>query len=187
MKYASKSKPTVTKDGLTSALPGALKLYYPASTEISIQSGLLMRGSGIIIPASMRLTILDKIYTGHHGISKCREQVRQSVWWPGLAKQLEELIKSCPECYRVQKQQAQPLITSVFPELPWQKVATDRFEWRNKNYSLIVDYCSCYIEISLLKPTTAEEAIKHTKSIFARHGIPEVVVFDNRPQYCSKA
>ena len=168
------------------ALPGAVKPFYPVSTEISVQGGLLMRGSRIIIPASMRLSILDKIHTGHQGITKCRERARQSVWWPGLAKQLEELVKSCPECYRVQKQQAQPLITSVFPELPWQKVATDLFEWKNKNYLLIVDYYSRYIEIALLKQITAEEVIKHTKSLFARHGIPEVVISDNGPQYSSK-
>ena len=33
----------------------------------------------------------------------------------------------------------------------------------------------------------AEEVILHTKSIFARHGIPEVVVSDNGPQYSSEA
>ena len=169
------------------AVPGAVKPYYPVLAEISVQVGLLMRGSRIIIPASMRLSILDKIHTGHQGIGKCRERARQSVWWPGLAKQLEELVKSCPECYRVQKQRKQPLISSVFPELPWQKVATDLFEWKHKNYLLIVDYYSRYIEIALLKQTTAEEVIKHTKSIFARHGIPELVISDNGPQYSSKA
>ena len=102
-----------------SAVPGSVKPYYPMLNEISVQGELLMRGSRIIIPASMRLSILDRIHTGHQGISKCCERARQSVWWPGLVKQLEELVKSCPECYRVQKQHAQPLITSVFPELPW--------------------------------------------------------------------
>ena len=169
------------------ALPGAVKPYYPVSAEISIEGGLLMRGSRIIIPASMRRSILDKVHTGHQGISKCRERARQSIWWPGLSKQLEELVKSCPDCYRVQKQRAQPLVPSVFPELPWQKVATDLFEWKHKHYLLIVDYYSRYIEIALLKQTSAEEVIKHTKSIFARHGIPEVVISDNGPQYSSRA
>ena len=168
-------------------LPGAVKPYYSVSAEISVQDGLIMRGSRIVIPASMRLSILDKIHTGHQGISKCRERARQSVWWPGLAKQLEELVKSCPECYRLQKQRAQPLVTSVFPELPWQKVATDLFEWKHKNYLLIVDYYSRYIEIALLQQTTAEEVIRHTKSIFARHGIPGIIISDNGPQYSSKA
>ena len=124
-----------------------MKPYYPVSAEISIEGGLLMRGSRIIIPASMRQSILDKVHTGHQGISKCRERARQSIWWPGLSKQLEELVKSCPDCYRVQKERAQPLVPSVFPELPWQKVATDLFEWKHKHYLLIVDYYSRYVTV----------------------------------------
>ena len=106
---------------------------------------------------------------------------------PGLSKQLEELAKSCPDCYQVQKLRAQPLVPLVFPELPWQKVATDLFEWKHEHYLLIVDYYSRYIETALLKQTSAEEVIKHTKSIFARLSIPEVVISDNGPQYSSRA
>ena len=36
-----------------------------------------------------------------------------------------------------------------------------------------------YMEIARLSRCTAEEVIMHTKSIFARHGIPEVVISDN--------
>lgn len=35
--------------------------------------------------------------------------------------------------------------------------------------------------------TTADDVIVHTKSIFARHGITEIVVSDNGPQYSSEA
>ena len=62
------------------------------------------------------------------------------------------------------------------PDLPWQKVGMDMFEWRKVNYLLIVDYYSRYIEIAKVSRLTAEEVILHTKSIFARHGIPELVV-----------
>ena len=48
---------------------------------------------------------------------------------------------------------------------------------------MIVDYYSRFIEISLLSDTSSETVIRHTKSIFARHGVPEVVVSDNGPQY----
>ena len=34
---------------------------------------------------------------------------------------------------------------------------------------------------------TTEDVILLTKGIFARHGIPEVVVSDNGPQYSSEA
>ena len=44
-----------------------------------------------------------------------------------------------------------------------------------------------FIEISKLNRTTADDVIVHTKSIFARHGIPEIVVSDNGLQYSSEA
>ena len=52
---------------------------------------------------------------------------------------------------------------------------------------LIVNYYSRFIEIAQLKRTTAEEVIVHTKSIFARHGVPEIMVSNNGPQYSSEA
>ena len=52
---------------------------------------------------------------------------------------------------------------------------------------LVVDYYSHFIKIARLDRTTFEEIILQTKKIFARYGIPEVVVSDNGPQYSSKA
>ena len=69
------------------------------------------------------------------------------------------------------------------PLLPWQKV--DVFEWEQKHYLLVVDYYSRYIEIARLANTMTNEVLIHTKSIFARHGIPEVLILDNGPQYAS--
>ena len=51
----------------------------------------------------------------------------------------------------------------------------------------VVNYYSRYIEISKLNGTTADDIIDHTKSIFARHGIPELVYSDNGPQFHSEA
>ena len=84
---------------------------------------------------------------------------------------------------KAQAQRAQPLTPSPLPELPWQRVATDLFQWKDSTYLLLVDYYSRYIEIARLDRTTATEVITRMKSIFARHGIPEVVVSDNGPQF----
>ena len=166
-------------------LTGSLKQCYQVAAELSVQNGILMRGNRILIPAEMRLQMLDKLHQGHQGIEKCRQRARVSVWWPGLSKQMEELVRSCPECCKLQKQRAEPLVASEFPDLPFQKVGTDLFEWKKENYLMIVNYYSRYMEIARLKQTTTEEVMRHTKSIFARHGIPETVVSDNGPQYSS--
>ena len=91
----------------------------------------------------------------------------------------------CQECCKAQ-QRPQPLTPLSLPELQWQRVGTDLFEWKQKHFLIIVDYYSRYVEIAKLQRTTAEEVIAHTKSIFARHGIPEVVISDNGPQFTSQ-
>ena len=164
-----------------------IKPYLPMAAEFSVESGLLMRGNRIVIPPSLRRELLGKIHDGHQGITKCRERARQSIWWPGISRDLEQLVQNCTECCKAQKQRAQPMIPSPLPDLPWQKVATNLFEWKQETYLLIVDYYSRFIEIAHLNRLTADEIIARTKSIFARHGIPETVISDNGPQYASEA
>ena len=48
----------------------------------------------------MRLDILDKLHEGHQGVTRCRERTKTSVWWPGLSKQLEDLVTNCTTCAR---------------------------------------------------------------------------------------
>ena len=72
------------------------------------------------------------------------------------------------------------------PNRPWERVATDLFEWQKSQYLIVVDYYSRYIEVSKLGSTSSPNVIKHLKSMFARHGIPEVVISDNGPQYSSE-
>ena len=74
------------------------------------------------------------------------------------------------------------MIPSKLPERPWQKVATDLFDWKGQEFVLVVDYFSRYCEIGVLRKSTSQEVISHLKAIFARHGIPETVISDNGPQ-----
>ena len=159
------------------------KTYHELSNEISIENDLLLRGQRIIIPKSLQKEMLQKIHSGHQGITKCRERARQAIWWPGISTQLKHLIDNCHQCLKNRTAIAQPLIPSTLPALPWQKVGTDLFEWKKSNYLLIVDYYSRYIEVARLTRTTTSEVINHTKSIFARHGIPDTVISDNGPQF----
>ena len=142
-----------------------------------------MQVSRIVVPPPLRQEMLEKIHGSHQGINKCRERARQSVSWPGVSSELRDIVQNCPECCKAQQQRAQPLTPTPLPELPWQKVATDLFEWKQKTFLLIVDYYSCYVEIARLNQAMAEEVVNHTKSVFAHHGIPELVISDSGPQY----
>ena len=65
-------------------------------------------------------------------------------------------------------------------------MGTDLFKWNKQTYLLIVDYYSRFIEIARLSRPTAEQVIHWTKSIFVRHGIPEILISDNGPQFGSE-
>ena len=108
------------------------------------------------------------------------------MWWPGIGKALEEKVFNCPICCQYCTTKTEPLIPSKLPDRPWQKVATDLFEWQKSPYLLVVDYYSRYIETIKLSSTTSTNIIGHLKSIFSRHGIPKTVMSDNGPQYSSE-
>ena len=124
--------------------------YWNYRAELTVQDGLLLKNSRIVIPSCMRLEILDKIHAGHQGIVKCRERAKNSVWWPGLSKQLEDIVRTCTICVQELSNRAEPLITTPLPDRPWQKVAADLCEYRGNKYLVVVDYFSRYVEVEKL-------------------------------------
>lgn len=63
------------------------------------------------------------------------------------------------------------------------KVGTDLFQIDGRNYLVMVDYFSNFIEIDFLPDTLAKTIIAKMKHHFARHGIPDTVVSDGGLQY----
>ena len=55
------------------------------------------------------------------------------------------------------------------------------FEYGGSAYLLIVDYFSKYPEVCLLPGKSASAVISHFRTVFARHGLPEILVADNMP------
>ena len=114
-----------------------------------------MYASRIVIPSALRQDVLEKLHEGHQGIVKCRRRAVQSVWWPGLSRNIKELIDNCRVCCQATKNHPEPLIPTQMPGRPWQKVAADLMEFKKAQYLVVVDYYSRYIELSKLESTTS--------------------------------
>ncbi|KAL7830876.1 hypothetical protein SRHO_G00303780 [Serrasalmus rhombeus] len=109
----------------------------------------------------MRNDVLAKLQ-GHQGVVKCREQARQSVWWPGLSQQLNKLVLNCRACCQERQNHRKPLISTPYLGKPWQKCGADLFMLGSKTYLSVVDYMSS-------------------------QGICETLVTDNGPQFSGAA
>ena len=164
---------------------GDVTPYWKIRGELSVCDDLLLRGTRIVVPPSLRKETLRKIHQGHQGIQKCRQRVAAAVWWPGISQQIEDLVKSCPVCVKATPPPREPLLQSSLPDFPWERVATDLFELKGENYLVVVDYYSRYIEVQKLKSTTSTSVVTALKELFSRHGVPSTMVSDNGPQFSS--
>lgn len=166
---------------------GTLPQFCSIRAELSMSNGLLLRQNRIVIPASMREDMLNRIHEGHLGIEKCRARARDAVYWPGINRDIETMASKCEACLKHRYKQAkEPMLIPEMPTEPWQKVGTDLFHVNGKDFLLVIDYHSNYPEAVQLSSTSASAVITRMKSIFSRHGIPLVVHSDNGPQYSSQ-
>jgi len=76
---------------------------------------------------------------------------------------------------------------SATPDRPWQHLSTNLLTYKGQVYLLVIDNYPRYPELALLRNSdfSSSKIIKRLKSIFSRHGIPEIIFSDNDSQYAS--
>ena len=65
------------------------------------------------------------------------------------------------------------------------KVGTDFFHLHGHSYILVVDYTTKFFDLNRLPNAESSTVIANLKSIFAKYGIPQIVVSDNGPEFSS--
>ena len=165
------------------------KRYLLIRNEISVIGKLVLRGTRIIIPESLRGKVLQIAHEGHPGIVTMKRRLRTKVWWPGLDKGVEEACKTCHPCQVVgAPNPPEPVKTTELPNGPWQHLAIDLMTPclpSGDHVFAVVDYYSRYIEIQVMKSTTTDKIIASLKRMFLTHGLPISVTTDNGPQFIS--
>ena len=124
----------------SSKLSVEVKRYMPVASKLSVHEGLLMRNNRIVKPKPLQAETPIAIHKGQQGITKCRECAKRSVWWPGLSKEVEAMVKNCSTCCKTKTQYAEPMISTQFLTPPWQQVGTDLFEYKGMQYLLVIDF-----------------------------------------------
>ena len=101
------------------------------------------------------------------------------MYWPGMTADIRQYIETSGTSSTYQDKQAQEeqIITSV-PALPWLKLAVDIGFPGGKDYLIMTDYRSNFLEFDILPDLQASTVVMKLKMQSARHGIPETVVSD---------
>ena len=171
-------------------VPQEIQKYWTFREELTIEDVLILKGMQMVIPEKMREDILKQIHKGHLGFNKCQMRAKETIYWPGLNDQLENLILNCQLClkYSKSKNKSTPptALGHEVPAVPWSKVATDIFHYESQPYLLVVDYTSRFPIVRRLKLMSAQCVTEHFKSIFSEYRWPDTLVSDNGPCYTAE-
>ena len=97
-------------------VPDSLKPYWQTKDDLSIVHGLLLKAERIVIPTAISLEMLDRVQEGHQGVTKCRARAKRALWWPGLSRQIEGLVKQCRKLLNEELTKKELMIPSVVPD-----------------------------------------------------------------------
>ena len=167
-------------------VPVNIREYWSYREELTVHNGILFKGSRVVIPRVMRSEVKSRIHSSHLGVEACLRKARDTVFWPNMNAEVRDLIKQCSICNEFQaKNQKQPMQSHQLPDRPWSRVAADQFKLQGKEYIVLVDFYSDFIEVKQLEENTSSSVIEFLKEQFSRYGIPDTLVTDNCSQFTS--
>ena len=156
--YIEKGWPLQPKD-----IPLIIRPYFNYRQEFSTLDGLILKENRIVIPISMRNEMKRLLHTGPLGMVKMKGRARETVFWPGITMEIEDIVHNCESCQRYQnKLQREKPISHDIPEIPWRKVGTDLFELDKKDYVIVVDYTSNFYDFSQIPDKRSSTVVLHT-------------------------
>ncbi len=164
-----------------------LSPYQQRQSELSLHEGCILWGSRVVVPPLGRERILEELHKGHPGISRMKSLARLFVWWPGLDKALEQKVKQCDACQRSRHLPTPaPIQPWEWPEKSWARIHVDYAgPLEGHMFLVVIDAHSKWMEVKLVKNATSATTISHLRSIFATHGLPELLVSDNGSVFTS--
>ena len=167
-------------------IPTDLLPYYTHRSDIRLCEGIILKNERIIVPTTLRAEMKSLIHQGHLGIENCKKRARQSLFWPLMNSEIEDMIKRCPTCLTFRNRQpSEPIINHPIPNQAWEKIAADPFRLHGHYYLLMVDYHSKFIVIETLKNLQSSTVINKCKKTFSQFGTPKELVTDNGPEFSS--
>ena len=129
---------------------GELRQLYLRRESLTVINNCLLFADRVVIPFSLRSTVLKQFHTGHPGTGRMKALARSYVYWPNIDADIEDLVKRCSKCMAVSKNPPrlapEPWPT---PDQPWSRVHVDfAGPIAGKSYLVLVDAYSKWLEIN---------------------------------------
>ena len=178
---------TLVQQGWGDVVEDALQPFATKRTELSVHADCVLWGSRVVVPEAGRSVVLEELHDGHPGASRMKALARGVVWWPGLDKDVENTVKECVQCDSNKKMPSPvPMHPWEWPSRPWSRLHMDYAgPFMNRMFLLVVDARTKWLEAVTVSAATSTNTIKALRTMFATHGLPDVLVSDNGTPFTS--
>src|SRR5688572_10771461 len=176
------------------------KLAREKDSEFCVVNGLLHKRYQVlnqtiyqlVLPKERRIKVLelahDSVFGGHLGEEKTKERIKLSFVWPKMRRDIVKFCKSCEKC----QLKARSLVMDRVPitPIPREETAFKRITMdcigpiepvstAGHKYCLcIVDSCTRWPTVFLLKSLTAKAVCDALMELFMNVGVPSVITSD---------
>ena len=164
-----------------------LKPYQVRYCELSVCDGCAKWGNRVVVPQAGRNKVMEQLHDGHPGTSRMKSLARSFVWWPQMDDDIADRVKSCNQCQLTRHApQPAPLHPWEWPDLPWVRLHIDYAgPYLGKWFLVVVDAHSKWLEVMIVNSANTTNTIEHLRSLFATHGLQEMIVSDNGSVFTS--
>ena len=166
-----------------SAMPSATRTYCQYREKIAENDGVILYKDRIVIPPTLRASVLQALHSAHQGVSIMVSRAEGSFFWPGMTSAIEETRARCTACNRMAPLQPNPPPTPpTRPVYPFQAICADYFSHGGHHYLVAVDRYSNW-------PIVEENAegskglIAALRRLFVTFGIAEELSSDGGPEF----
>ena len=155
---------------------------------IVVENGVLLMGTRPVIPLLLRKSVIAAAHREHFGMNTTKSHLRRNAWWPGLDRDVEKYVANCAECSKKTKTN---VVSQSFrwelEELPFRRVHMNwAFVPRVGEVLITVDSFSGWPEAFVCKDRSSATVLKALKSVFARFGVPRMLVTDHAKEFISE-
>ena len=150
----------------------------------------------VVVPLYAVSNVLEEAHrqVGHAGVAKTFDMIQRKFYWPGFFKSVEEFCRSCEVCKKnktVPRPRSPMKPIEVVP-IPFYMIGADLVgplkttSQGNKYILSVIDYYTKYAEAIALPNQEAVTVAKALEDVFARHGMPSVLLTDQGKNFESK-
>ena len=100
-------------------LPMDVLPFWSCKDQLSFNDDILYRGDRIVVSATLRKSLTEKLHQAHMSVESTLRRARTSLWWPGMNSQLKQFISTCQVCKSFQRNNPkESLMSHSIPDRP---------------------------------------------------------------------